>query len=153
MAFLSLLVNAGAVERGAVGLRGAAALVAGGVFARTVGTPAATLLAERIRAEAPVRSGKLRASIRVEGGGASLRIMAVGYAGYVTAGTRPHLIAPRNAKVLRFTAGGQIVYASLVNHPGTKPNDFPRRALDQATPGLRLLLGTEGERLIRLVRA
>ena len=150
MAFLSFIANTSQVERGAVGLRGVAGMLAGGVFARAVGQPAATLLAERIKAEAPARSGKLRDSIHVEGAGATLRIMAIGYAGFVTAGTRPHLIRPRNGRVLRFTAGGAIVYTSLVHHPGTKPNDFPRRALDKATPGLRLLLAAEGERLIRL---
>lgn len=39
-------------------------------------------------------------------------------------GTRPHIIRPRNAKVLRFKVGGKVVYASLVRHPGTKPNRF-----------------------------
>ncbi|MEU8870435.1 hypothetical protein AB0D24_04580 [Streptomyces javensis] len=48
---------------------------------------------------------------------------------YVLNGTRPHLIRPRHAKALRFEVGGRVVYAKLVRHPGTRPNDFLGRAL------------------------
>ncbi len=51
------------------------------------------------------------------------------YAEYVSAGTRPHVIRPRQAKALRFTVGGVVVYATRVNHPGTQPNDFWTRPL------------------------
>lgn len=43
------------------------------------------------------------------------------YAEWVAYGTRPHVIAPRNAALLRFQAGGRIRYARIVNHPGTRP--------------------------------
>lgn len=43
-------------------------------------------------------------------------------------GTRPHVIRPRNARVLTFWSdrGGQprLVFAHQVNHPGTKPNRY-----------------------------
>lgn len=40
-------------------------------------------------------------------------------------GTRPHQIRPVRAKMLRFTvAGGQVVFARVVNHPGTKANPY-----------------------------
>ena len=39
-------------------------------------------------------------------------------------GTRPHLITPKRAQALRFTAGGRVVYARSVMHPGTKPNKY-----------------------------
>ena len=41
-------------------------------------------------------------------------------------GTRPHVIIPRTAKMLRFypTGGNGFIYAKKVNHPGTKPNRF-----------------------------
>lgn len=48
---------------------------------------------------------------------------------WVLDGTRPHLIRPRRAKVLRFEVGGRVVYTNLVRHPGTKPNNFLGRAL------------------------
>jgi hypothetical protein len=44
-------------------------------------------------------------------------------------GTRPHLIRPRRARALRFTVGGDVVFAKLVRHPGTRANNFMSRAL------------------------
>lgn len=43
----------------------------------------------------------------------------VDVAGFNEYGTRPHVIRPRRARVLRFPVGGRIVYARRVNHPGT----------------------------------
>lgn len=52
---------------------------------------------------------------------------------FLVNGTRPHMIFPRRPDgVLRFTVGGQVVYAKVVNHPGSKPNDFLRQALRAA---------------------
>ncbi|MFF1965434.1 hypothetical protein ACFVW5_17835 [Streptomyces sp. NPDC058232] len=48
---------------------------------------------------------------------------------FVLDGTRPHVIRPRRAKALRFEIGGRVVYAAYVRHPGTKPNNFLKRAL------------------------
>ncbi|GAS98799.1 Gp22 [Mycolicibacterium canariasense] len=50
------------------------------------------------------------------------------YALYVHEGTRPHVIRPRNAAVLRFEVGGRTVFARLVRHPGTKARPFLRNA-------------------------
>ncbi|MFB7496094.1 hypothetical protein ACFC09_15605 [Streptomyces sp. NPDC056161] len=45
-------------------------------------------------------------------------------------GTRPHLIRPRKRNgVLRFEAGGDVVFTRLVRHPGTRPNPWLQRAL------------------------
>jgi hypothetical protein len=51
---------------------------------------------------------------------------------YVIYGTRPHIIRPRRARVLRFRVDGRTVYAGVVHHPGTRPNDFLGRALREA---------------------
>lgn len=51
---------------------------------------------------------------------------------YVLYGTRPHAIRPVRAKALRFTVGGQVVYAKVVMHPGTRPNNWLRDALRAA---------------------
>lgn len=49
---------------------------------------------------------------------------------YVIHGTKPHIIRPRTKTVLSFTSrGGGKVFAKIVHHPGTKPNDFMTRAL------------------------
>ncbi len=44
-------------------------------------------------------------------------------------GTRPHIIVPQRAEMLRFKVGGKIVYANQVMHPGTRPNRFLANAL------------------------
>lgn len=52
------------------------------------------------------------------------------YAGFVHDGTRPHVIVPRNASVLRFVpkGGGGPVFARRVNHPGTSPRPWMKEA-------------------------
>lgn len=44
-------------------------------------------------------------------------------------GTRPHIIRPKNKQVLRFRVGGQVVFAKVVHHPGTRAQPFLDRAL------------------------
>jgi len=60
----------------------------------------------------------------------------VSYLPYVLGGTRPHLIQARNTQALAFLLnrghGPQVIRRS-VNHPGTKPNDFPERAISPMT--------------------
>ena len=80
----------------------------------------------RAKVLAPVDTGRLRASIRIE----SRRLLSlrsvytigsdVSYADMVHNGTRPHTIRPRNKQALRFRIGGRVVFAKVVHHPGTK---------------------------------
>lgn len=51
---------------------------------------------------------------------------------YVLYGTKPHEIRPRTKKILKFETKGGTVYARVVHHPGTKPNNFLMRALMSA---------------------
>lgn len=89
----------------------------------------------RAKVLAPVRTGRLRSSIRAEPPRIfSLRgSVKVGsdleYAAFVNDGTRPHTIRPRTKQVLRFQVGGRVVFAKVVNHPGTRANPFLDRAL------------------------
>ncbi len=39
-------------------------------------------------------------------------------------GTKPHIILPKKAEVLRFTKGTRVIYSRGVRHPGTKPNRY-----------------------------
>lgn len=39
-------------------------------------------------------------------------------------GTRPHVIRAKRARAMRFEWRGRIVFATKVNHPGTRPNRF-----------------------------
>lgn len=50
-------------------------------------------------------------------------------------GTRPHIIRPRKAKMLRFYSqkGGAFVFRSVVHHPGTRPNRYLTDNLHLAT--------------------
>jgi HK97 gp10 family phage protein len=88
----------------------------------------------RAKILAPVDTGRLRASIRVEARRTlTLRsVYTIGsdvfYAPFVNDGTRPHRIYPRRGRFLRFTVGGDVVYARVVRHPGTRARPF----LDQA---------------------
>lgn len=48
---------------------------------------------------------------------------------YLHDGTEPHVIRPRNRKVLRFPANGAVVFSVRVNHPGTEGSKFLLLAL------------------------
>lgn len=47
-------------------------------------------------------------------------------------GTRPHVIVPVKAQVLRFQTRGGIRFAAIVHHPGTRPNRYLVNALPAA---------------------
>lgn len=51
---------------------------------------------------------------------------------YVIRGTRPHIIRAKNVRALKFRWHGRTVFFTWVMHPGTKPNDFLRRALRES---------------------
>lgn len=97
----------------------------------------------RARILAPVDTGRLRASGKIVYSGffgfrpKATIVFDVDYAQMVNDGTRPHPIRPKNAQALRFTVGGQVVYAKVVHHPGTRPNPFLDRALRQVVGGSR----------------
>ena len=90
--------------------------------------------AEAIRRAPGGMKARIRAQIRRTGTGDFQGGIKVDHpaALYVLNGTRPHRIVPRTKKALRFTVGGQVVYATLVNHPGNKPNNFLKEALRAA---------------------
>lgn len=56
----------------------------------------------------------------------------VDYGGFVTNGTRAHMIYPRNARALYWAGASHPVRS--VNHPGTKPNPYLTEGLMQAAP-------------------
>lgn len=81
-----------------------------------------------------VDTGELRKSI-------SLRHRTAAYGQLVTInadneiaylhheGTRPHMIYPKNGKVLHFRVGRGSVFATAVSHPGTRKNPYLRDQL------------------------
>ena len=92
---------------------------------------------EAARSKAPKRTGYLASQISsvVEGDSAAIYAKAP-YSAYVEFGTRPHLIQPRRAKALRFEVGGEEVFATRVQHPGTAPQPYLFPAAYEAIPDL-----------------
>ena len=104
-------------------------------------TNAGIQVVNRAKILAPVDTGRLRASIQGRFSRSwTLRpqfsvFTDVEYAQMVHDGTRPHIIRPRNAQALRFRVGNRIVFARVVNHPGTRARPFLDRALREVTAG------------------
>jgi hypothetical protein len=76
-----------------------------------------------------VKTGALRASIHMRrsrrGAGQAIEVGSpLKYALAHHEGTRPHIIVPNRARVLRFSAGGRVVYTHAVRHPGTRANKY-----------------------------
>lgn len=87
--------------------------------------------------------GQLRAGITARflssnGRGVQWEILSIApYSRYVEGGTKPHRIEPRNASMLRFVVGGDVVFAHGVNHPGTRPIPFAGPGYHKAERVLR----------------
>lgn len=76
-----------------------------------------------------VRTGALRSSIHMrhlrDARGQYVKIGSpLPYALMHHEGTRPHMIYPSRAQVLRFVTKGKLVYSHAVFHPGTKANKY-----------------------------
>lgn len=92
----------------------------------------------------PRRTGRLVSTLRTEDGNTGDKPytdIVIGqegktdYLGYILNGTPAHLIYPRANRThphLRFVAGGVVVYAVVVRHPGTRANNFLIKSLDDA---------------------
>lgn len=88
------------------------------------------------RTNAPVDTGRLAQAIKEDPITSDGPFRVTGsvtshapYSVFVHEGTRPHVIRPRNASALRFKAGGETVFASSVNHPGTRARPFLTNAV------------------------
>lgn len=149
METLRIRVKLGQVEQAIRGLRAADAA---GEAARgdLVATGAAMLL-QQLKAEAPMRTGRLRRSMAVRSSGSGAGLWGLAYGQMLAGGTRPHEIRPKRGRYLVFERGGRLVFARQVSHPGTRANPFPQRAVRDATPALRALSQENGRRMIRLM--
>jgi hypothetical protein len=88
-----------------------------------------TLIQSAARAQVGVKTGALRSSINVVLERTVYgQMMTIGstlnYALLHHNGSRPHIIKPKNAQMLRFTQRGRVVYSRAVLHPGTRPNRY-----------------------------
>lgn len=101
---------------------------------------------DQVQSSEPVKTGQMKAKTRMRDQPTASGFRITGevdtsYAEFVSLGTRPHRIVPRNAQALRFywPRKGGIVYFRSVNHPGTQPNDFwtkPLSKLPQTIQGI-----------------
>ena len=94
------------------------------------------LAAADARVNAPVDTGRMAQAIKEDPIVSEGPFRVVGgitshapYSAFVHQGTAPHVIRPRNAAALRFKVGGQTIFASSVNHPGTRPRPFLTNAV------------------------
>jgi hypothetical protein len=81
------------------------------------------------RAQVGVRTGALRASIHMrhlrDSRGQFVKIgSSLNYALLHHEGSKPHVIVPNRATVLKFVNRGRVVYTHAVMHPGTKANRY-----------------------------
>lgn len=115
--------------------------VAAREWAKTVGPT----VKRELQAKAPVspnHGGALRKSIRyrtrVAASRAEMTFTASEVARFVIHGTRPHEIRPKTAKALFWEGAAHPV--ARVMHPGTRPNDFVRRAIEPLRPQIQKAL-------------
>ena len=97
----------------------------------------AIMLEDKIKAEAPYLEGRLKRSIRVDTRVYEKYSLVTGtwdeglapHGIFVLAGTKPHIIKPKNKKALAWEGMSTDYPVGAVHHPGTKPNDFLGRGL------------------------
>jgi HK97 gp10 family phage protein len=96
---------------------------------------------ELAKEKAPVKTGRLKASVHEEADRLRGEMTVTGgvsadtpYALFVHQGTRPHLIRATHATSLRFfwPRTQRVEHFKYVHHPGTKPRPFLRDAAETA---------------------
>jgi len=105
-----------------------------GVTTQQVLIQASNQILAEMEAKVPVKTGNLRTSLGVKVESSRVIIgpdeRQAPYGGYVEFGTGPHVIRPKSKKVLSFVVNGKRVFATKVNHPGTKAQPYVRPAFD-----------------------
>jgi len=121
------------------------------------------LLEPILKAETPVRTGKLRASTRgqilYDGRNQMLSVRqgartagGAFYGRFVREGTPPHAIKPKEkGGVLAFMYKGELIFRKSVKHPGTKPNPYHMRTLARARPRIEALATEMGRDIVAIV--
>lgn len=114
---------------------------------------AATLVQERARREHRfrTRTGMLERSIAVKLEPTNARVFldrnVARYSGWVHEGTAPHMIFPNKRKALRWVGPNGFVFAKKVRHPGTKPDQFLYKALDNSRAEIQAIFDRHIQRV------
>jgi len=83
----------------------------------------------------PVDTGRLKNSIKFKPNtDGTITISMADYGEIVEFGSLPHVIRPKNKSSLKFNTPEGTVFAKKVNHPGTTPQPFIRRAMQRKLP-------------------
>ena len=123
--------------------------------AETQAVALATYFVTVLKARTPKKSGKTAESWTVNyhkvAGSIIWEIVPEGKekeVTYLEFGTKPHVILPKDGSALRFEIAGEIIFASKVYHPGTKPLGFVRLTQDDLDKSAREI----GERLLHNIQ-
>lgn len=76
-------------------------------------------------------TGGTRRSIHGTVFGLTGTVTAGGAAQFIENGTKPHIIAARNAQTLRFVVNGSVIFRRTVHHPGTSGRPFMHQARER----------------------
>lgn len=82
----------------------------------------------------PVDTGELKNSITYSVNGDIIEFNMAEHGLFVEFGTKPHIILPKEKKALKWKSGGSTVFATRVQHPGTKPQPFIRNTFYHKLP-------------------
>lgn len=116
------------------------------------------LMLAALQGEAPENTGAYKGTIHsVQHGGVGEIVLEYRAADplttFIIQGTAPHVIEASRASVLAFyNGGGELVFARSVNHPGTKPNDYPNRAWNAASSAIIAQLAETGREILTQVQ-
>jgi hypothetical protein len=82
---------------------------------------------------APIKTGYLASTVYKQvSDGEGIVAVAASYGKFLVEGTAPHEIRAPDGGVLSFMVAGKRVFTPIVHHPGTKPNPFMQKAVDEA---------------------
>ena len=100
---------------------------------KPVGRKWADATADVARSRVPVKTGRLRQSIRRKNATQKRATVSAHYtATFVDGGTKAHDITAKTGGTLAFPGGGGTIFAKKVHHRGAKAQPFKKRAAEDA---------------------
>lgn len=126
--------------------------IAAPILQRALSASSAVLAKYTTKGVVPWKTGFLVQSFRAEMTPGMLRwFPTASYAPYVEFGTAPHVILPKDKKALYWPGAAHPV--SKVNHPGTKPNQFMERIIEQSQGAINDQFGAALQAIVTAIAA